>query len=54
MFTAKLYPFQENHEENYKYTFNWEIDENNTSKFLIVLLFYLLNFFVQIQKILSK
>lgn len=39
-----------NHEENYKYTFNWEIDENNTSKFLIVLLFYLLNFFVEIQK----
>ncbi|MBQ5543838.1 MAG: hypothetical protein IIT97_02755, partial [Mycoplasmataceae bacterium] len=43
-----------NHEENYIYTFNWEIDENNTSKFLIVLLFYLLNFFVEIQKILSK
>ena len=43
-----------NHEENYKYTFNWEIDENNTSKFLIVLLFYLLNFFVEIQKILNK
>lgn len=43
-----------NHEENYIYTFNWEINENNTSKFLIVLLFYLLNFFVEIQKILNK
>ena len=39
-----------NHEENYVCKFNWEIDENNTSKFLIVLLFYLLNFFVEIQK----